>query len=259
MAKKKNMYSDSVKQWNPCVGCDKFFCIYCIPSFQAQMKRQKKNCMKCYNYEPHFHEKRLNQRLPKTEGDQFIWPCSSGDISCMKEEWINAILEKVREYSERTFLFQTKDPFCLTKYDFPSNVLLGITLETNRDEGYEKISKAPKPSERFIDFLNIEWERKIITIEPILDFDLEILSEWIKRINPERVYIGYNTKRSSCSLPEPSLEKTEKLIKELEKFTRVKRKHFPDKVESKGEIKPEKIKTIQVQTTLLKFIEEVKS
>jgi len=41
-----------------------------------------------------------------------------------------------------------------------------------------------------IDLLEIEHERKRITIEPILDFDLEEVLSNIKNINPEKVYIG---------------------------------------------------------------------
>jgi hypothetical protein len=73
------MYGDSIKQWNAIVGCN-FDCIYCEQSFKRQMKRQKQNCMDCYNYIPHFHENYLNQPLPKTRNDEFIWSCSSSDI-----------------------------------------------------------------------------------------------------------------------------------------------------------------------------------
>ena len=57
MENKKNMYSDSKLQWNVHVGCE-FDCIYCKPSFKAQMKRQKplvdkngkkRGCQDCIN------------------------------------------------------------------------------------------------------------------------------------------------------------------------------------------------------------------
>ncbi len=215
------MYHDSVKQWNVFVGC-KWDCLYCEKSFKRQMKRQKQNCIECYNYEPHFHPKRLDQDLPDTEGDQFIWACSSGDITFAKKEWINQVLEKIREHPDKVFLFQTKDPACLSKYDFPNNVLLSITLETNRDEGYREISKAPLPSKRYQDFLKLKFHNKIVTIEPIQPFDMEKFADWIKKLSPKRVYIGYDSK--NCNLPEPSLEKTEELVSILTKFTNVKKK-----------------------------------
>ena len=218
--KKGNMYLDSVKQWNLMVGCE-YQCIYCVRSFQRQMKRQKHNCIKCYNYEPHFHPERLYQSLPKTRGDEFIWVGSSGDVSFAEDGWMEEILDRIRELPNKTFFFQTKNPECFFDYDFPDNVMLGVTLETNRH--YPTISKAPKPKKRYEDFKAISDRiRKIVTIEPVIFFDLWILLEWIKEINPIRVYIGYDTKNSN--LPEPRLYKTFWLCSELAKFTKVKTK-----------------------------------
>jgi len=90
-------------------------------------------------------------------------------------------------------------------------------LETNRDEGYRKISKAPKPMKRFRDFLNLKWERKVITIEPIMDFD-HWFFDMITYVNPEYVWIGYNSKPKDVQLPEPPLEKTKYLIDKLRAF-----------------------------------------
>ena len=223
------MYQDAIFRWNIMVGC-KWNCSYCVPSYQRQMKRQKptidkngrkRGCQKCYDYEPHFHPERLYQSLPKTRGDEFIWCCSSGDISFAEEGWMEKILERVRELSNRTFFFQTKNPKCFYEYDFPDNVILGITLESNLY--YPSISRAPSPFTRYIDFLGLPFERKIITIEPILKFSMDIMIKWIKQINPERIYIGYNTK--NCSLPEPSLRETTYLIRGLEQLeVRVKTK-----------------------------------
>jgi len=54
------MYSDT-KTWNPFVGC-LHGCVYCVPSFQAQVKRWgKKNCSLCYDYLPHPHPERLGK------------------------------------------------------------------------------------------------------------------------------------------------------------------------------------------------------
>ena len=220
---KTNMYGDSVKQWNVFVGC-LYSCTYCEKSFKAQMKRQKHNCEECYHYIPHFHPERLYQSLPRTKGDEFIWACSSADITFAKKIWIEMILKRIEEMPDRTFLFQSKNPECFNQYNFRflENVILDTTIETNRDKGYREISNAPLPSKRYHDFLKVEHHTKFLTIEPALDFDLEVMVEWVKNINPARVYIGYDSK--NCKLPEPSLGKTKKLIKELNKFTIVKPK-----------------------------------
>ncbi len=98
---------------------------------------------------------------------------------------------------------------------FPDNVILGITLETNRDKLNSNISKAPKPTQRFKDFMIIDHPRKMITIEPIVDFDLDVMVEWMKQINPHIVWMGYDSK-SKCDFPEPSLDKFNSLHKKLE-------------------------------------------
>ncbi len=224
-----NMYSDSIFQWNVAKGCN-FQCTYCVPSFQRQAKRQKHNCIKCYNYEPHFHPERLkiNFNLDKYEtiGDEFIWACSSGDIACMKDDWIQTILNKIKEYPNRTFFMQTKDPSIFYKFDFPENMLLGITMETNEYQYAYIPTKAPSPWHRYVGFHDLEFPRKVVTIEPIIEFRHEIFLSWLKALNPERIYIGYNSKSKSIQLPEPSLKKTQELIKELKKFTKVKTKYM---------------------------------
>lgn len=222
----RNMYSDSVKQWNVFKGCQ-YDCVYCKKSFQHQSRRQKNRCMNCYTYKPHFHEERLYERLPKTEGDQFVWVGSSEDISFCKDGQFERILNRIRKLNDRTFFLQTKNPAWFEKWKFPDNCLLGITLETDSKYDYCKYSTAPLPLQRMVDFKGINHARKCVTIEPIMEFDYDIFRKWIRIICPERVYIGYDTKK--CGLPEPPLVKTLRLIEDLETFTKVKRKYMGSK------------------------------
>jgi len=98
---------------------------------------------------------------------------------------------------------------------FPENSILGCTIETNRSYA---VSLAPPVGERYIAMRDLKWPRKFIAVEPILDFDWVFL-DWLKKIKPIMVSVGYNnyTKR----FPEPDVEKTLTLIKELKKFTNV--------------------------------------
>lgn len=206
------MYSDSVDGVsNIFVGCE-FDCIYCKPSFQAQMKRQKHNCELCYQYTPHFHPIRLAQSLPLTKGDEFIWLIRSGDPSFMNPEDFQKVLNLIKSKPNRTFLIQTKDPSFLKDYTFTPNTILGTTIESNKD--YD-ISKAPSVWHRKMGIESIDHPRKSITIEPIMDFTMELLINWMVDINPERIYIGYNSRPKQCKLTEPSLYKTCVLIREL--------------------------------------------
>lgn len=221
------MYGDSVYQWNVYKGC-KYDCLYCLPSFQKQAKRQKHRCMKCYRYEPHIHWERLKKGYRKryfpkeTKGDEFIWACSSGDITFAEPIWIKTILKVIeKEHKDLTFFMQTKNPECFKRYSLPKNLIIGITLETNKDTS--KVSAAPSPKKRVKDFIEIEHKQKTVTVEPILEFDMNYLREMIVSIDPERVYVGYNSKPKMCEkyensqyLKEPSLQKTTYLIEDLE-------------------------------------------
>jgi hypothetical protein len=79
------------------------------------------------------------------------------------------ILERIRQLPDRTFLIQSKNPSIFNDYRFPGNVLLGTTIETNRDDLYEGISSAPLPSQRYQTMLKLKHPRKIVTVEPVLD------------------------------------------------------------------------------------------
>lgn len=216
-----NMYGDSVMQWNFFKGC-KYSCRYCEASFKRQAKRQKQNCIDCYYYKPHFHQERLKTSFPQTHGDEFIWACSSGDITFANRAWIQAGIDIIKQHPDKTFFFQSKNPYCFKKWRFPDNVILGITLETNRDEYYKLISNAPLPSERIKDFNNIKHLRKSVTIEPVLKFDVSIFANILLNMNLCRIYIGYDTKK--CDLPEPILSDVNRLIAILDPHTKVKTK-----------------------------------
>lgn len=202
--KNGNMYKAAVKTWSPFKGCG-YDCSYCKGSFQAQAKRQKQNCMRCYDYVPHEHPERLEQTLPGTAYGQFIFACSSGDIAFCETPYLERIIERIRRDKERTFLLQTKNPATFNRVKWPRNVILGITLETNRDSLALAVSKAPTPSQRMRDFLAVDHPVKMVTIEPIMDFDLPIMLEWIDAIAPALVWMGYDSKKT-C-LVEPSMEK----------------------------------------------------
>lgn len=216
---KTKMYKDVVT-WNPFKGC-KFDCIYCEPSFKRQAKRQKHNCMQCYNYEPHFHPERLN-KIPNAD---VIFACANGDISFANYLEKAEILKAIQFRPKQTFLLQTKNPRCFDGWRIPSNVIVGTTIETNRETN--GISKAPSTEKRYLWLSKLNC-RKFVTIEPIIDFDFKILKEWLWNINPEIVWVGYNNYRGSVQLDEPPIEKTRELIDNLNKFTDVRLKTMID-------------------------------
>jgi hypothetical protein len=201
----------SIGIWNPFYGC-LFDCIYCKPSFQRLAKLAHKDCGL---YSPHEHPERLD-KIPDTD---VVFVCSSSDISFIRPEYMKKIILTMREdkRKNRVWFIQSKNPKCINQYlsILPKNTYLITTIESNRDENYDKVSKAIPPSQRYNDFLNIEWDNKIVTIEPILDFDSAILMEWIKNINPEAVFIGLNSRPKEVQLNEPDLFKLRDFIRDL--------------------------------------------
>ena len=222
---KSRMYEvegKTVRTWNVFKGC-KYDCNYCVQREQA--KRQKHRCEKCYNYEPHMHLERLGEKFKSGE---VVFVAAAGDISFANFYEFSDILTAIKKFWETTFLLQSKNPAYFHSWDghLPFNVVLGTTIETNE---YPRmfVSEAPYPIFRKHALHQIEHSRKYLTFEPMLNFDLDILIEWAKEIAPELVYVGYLNplwKAKKLRLPEPLLENTKELCKELAKFTEVRLK-----------------------------------
>ncbi len=130
-------------------------------------------------------------------------------------------------------MFQTKNPerFKEHLHDFPENFMLGITLETNREELIAEYSEAPTIENRVNAMLSLSHFPLYVTIEPILNFDVEEFVQLIRWIKPDKVFIGADSKvhkypkvYNNLVLDEPDAEKILKLIEELEKFTVVEQK-----------------------------------
>ena len=197
-----NMYALSAQQWNPFCGC-RFGCTYCQQSFQRQAKRQRRRCLDCYEFTPHQHPERLETRLPRTGYMQFIFTCASGDIAYCSTDFLVAIAARMKQQLNTTFLVQSKAPATFARIQWSRNVILGTTIETNRDALAATVSSAPPPSKRFHDLAIIDHPLKMVTVEPVMRFDLLAMLDWIERINPVMVWLGYDSKRAH--LPEPPL------------------------------------------------------
>jgi len=194
-------------------------CLYCGPSFQRQAKRQRKRCPLHYYYIPHPHLEVLKRPPPKTRGDEFIFFPSNSDWAFIPRDIGDQAIAYMKRYPDRNFLCQSKDGSCFYRYIWPSNAIICITVETDRADLTSAISKAPPPLYRFLQFEKHPHPRKIITVEPILDFNAGFLG-LLRRIYPrlEALYIGYDN--HDCRLEEPSLERVKHLIKYLEPSAR---------------------------------------
>lgn len=135
----------------------------------------------------------------------FIENCNDLFEKSVSPEFIKKILLHCKEYQDNTYVFQSKNPeriLYMGKQWWPENNIIGTTIESNRH--YPHISNAPAPVERATAMISIEG-RKFITIEPVLDFDVDILASWIDRIRPEFLNLGADSK--GHGLPEPTMSK----------------------------------------------------
>jgi len=206
-----NMYPE-VKTWNPLGGECPHDCEYCYREDLMRFPANKKK----YSGEPRHYK----DHLPKT--DKTVFVCSMADLFAedIQPELITSILNICCEVPN-TYLLQTKNPGRIHNFiEFlPPKVILGTTIETNRQGSYK--SNAPSIRERALG-LHALGLPKMVSIEPILDFAVPDLLEIIMYVDPAYVSIGADSKRNN--LPEPPAEKVWKLISELRTFTEVRTK-----------------------------------
>jgi len=166
---------------------------------------------KTHGFKPTFMERRLNQRFPK---GGFVFVSDMGDMwgKWVPKEWILKVLRALRAKPKTSFLFLTKNPRRYHEFlgEFSQNMTLGATLETNRNYN---VTRAPPPNERFEALKSLDWKNKAVVVEPVLDFDPAEFVSWIRIVQPEQVYIGYDN--YNFKLPEPQLNKTYALVNEL--------------------------------------------
>jgi DNA repair photolyase len=135
------------------------------------------------------------------------------------QDFIERILAHCRKYSGNTYVFQSKNPYRFIQYlnMFPSQIMLGTTIETNR---IVSISKAPSPEERFEAMIFIRelypLYKLFITIEPIMKFDLKEMIDGLVAVKPNFINIGADSKK--CGLPEPTKDEVQALIKAIQQY-----------------------------------------
>jgi len=231
------MFPFITETWNPLGGECPHRCVYCW-----SRRLEKRYGIKKYQGSFRLIEKELNRKF---KPGSFVFVCDMLDLYAndVPTRFILKILDIQRENPEVKFLNMTKNTWrylwLAKENEFPPNAVLGATVESTGYRykigkewiEYSEISKAEPPQDRLRD---LEELRRIvdnpifISIEPILDFHAgEIewfpsFADWIRNIKPWAVAVGYDNYGNR--LPEPPLEKTLRLIRELEKFTIVYRK-----------------------------------
>jgi protein gp37 len=158
---------------------------------------------------------------------KIIFVVSGSDLFAddVPEEWISDTLAYCKSF-DNTYLFQSKNPARMSYYllrgFFPDKSIFCTTIESNRFYP-EIMNKSPKPHFRAAYMHRISnLAKTYVTIEPILDFELEEMVSLIKLCQPQQVNIGADS--GNNHLPEPPKEKILALIEELKKFTVINQK-----------------------------------
>ena len=136
--------------WNPVWGC-RNHCEYCyarkIAKRFADVIADKEHTYiykqsqyrvwhdevanKLRNFKPTFLKSHFDKKLPKKP--QRIFVGSMSEIYYWNEEWIERVIEKIKEYPQHTFQFLTKYPEVYENWVWPKNCWLGITVTQETD------------------------------------------------------------------------------------------------------------------------------
>jgi DNA repair photolyase len=166
-----------------------------------------------------FDEKELKTDLGT---GNFIFVGSSCDMFAenIPDEWIKKTLKHMEKFDSK-YLLQTKNPTRVLDFIdacvITDKCVICTTIESNRDL-LEIKRNSPDVFKRAMAMNELsQIIDTYVTIEPIMDFDMDIMVKLIKECEPLQVNIGADSGRNN--LPEPSKEKVLQLVSELEKFT----------------------------------------
>ena len=223
MALKKptgDMYSFIDGIWNPVSGKCHHGCTYC---YVKRIAKQYGHIQR----KPHLVKSEMNKNLGS---GQTIFVCSGCDLFAydVPFEYIKAVIERSMQFKENKYLLQTKNPARIVYSSFGLSTEIHkicTTIETNRYiPGIMENSPHPDLRATAMNVLANNGFETMVTIEPIIDFDLDKMLELIKETKAAQVNIGADSDHKNNDLPEPTGEKIIELISELEKFTVVNQK-----------------------------------
>ncbi len=202
---------------------------FCTHTWNVLKGKCQHNCSYCYMEQHRLKSLRFDNKEMKTDlgKGNFIFVGSSTDMFAdnVPEHWINSVLSRTALYTKNKYLFQSKNPKRFKEFShwfYENRTILGTTIETNQEDLIIKHTGAPLVVDRVEAMMKLPFE-KMVTLEPLMDFDVVSLVALIKMTHPKWVNIGADSK--GHGLPEPPASKIRALISELQKFTDVKQKN----------------------------------
>lgn len=194
----RNMYAKLIEfTWNPITGSCPHECLYCFVKALLGMA---------------LRPLRINWDVLDEDlgSGHTIFVCSSLDLMAedMPKGWILQVLNRCTKFANRYFL-QSKNPRRFLEFKEQLevlDVLLFTTIETNRR--YVEMGDAPAVDARakaMAELAEMGFNTGV-TIEPILDFDLDAMVSLVEKCHPQQVFIGRDSKHI-CQMHEPAPEK----------------------------------------------------
>lgn len=205
-----NMYPWVTHTWNPVQGRCPHQCSYCYMKRGDKWRGEAQQVLK---------ENYLNDDLGK---GNTIFVGSSTDMWVGEIAWIKRVLNHCRNFPDNTYLFQSKNPLNMIGWTFPYNTIVGTTIES---DCHIVSAFVPSPADRVVGLTYLrkyQHMRTMVSIEPIMQFNLSRFVYFIKLCEPEFVSIGADSKHNG--LPEPKGWEIVTLVNELLKFTEVRTK-----------------------------------
>jgi DNA repair photolyase len=145
----------------------------------------------------------------------FVENCNDLFADAVPRGFISDVLTHCRAFPKNEYIFQSKNPGRM--WDFlsamPENVLLGTTIESNR--WHTVMGNAPAPLTRVqgVHRLHQNGKRVFVTIEPILDLDVDVMVSWLYG---EVVFVNIGADSKGHGLPEPDGAKVLELVSKLQ-------------------------------------------
>jgi len=223
---------------NPLAGVCSHNCFaYC---YVDDLKERFPNMRKKYSGPVRLDEKVLKGNTGK---GKMIFVCSCTDLFAknVPSSMIKTIINECARYQDNTYLFLSKNPGRMRSFInmMPRNSILATTIETNRQDIIDKCSHAPTIAERVKGMKSLRGVRTFqdfetsISLEPLMNFDLEQLVAIVKEINPTFISIGADSMKNN--LVEPSPNEVYELINRIKEITEVRKKNNLERWGFKGD------------------------
>jgi DNA repair photolyase len=217
VSKKKRMFPFISDTCNP-IGGYCYDCGYCYIHGGKGMKKRYGQIRDKYTGNHELYDSVLSKKFKK---GKFVFQSDCIDIfhPDIPSWMVRRVLEWIGQ-NDATFLILTKNPkgFLDYVYDLPDNIAIGITCESNRTYSLKPLMSQ---FERLRVFKEISYNDKmkyyprLISVEPIMRFDMITFFNHISFCKPDCVAVGYDSNYSK--LNEPFKAKTLQLIYNLRK------------------------------------------